>query len=44
MGECQTRGGALFAYVGFYGGIELASGGVDRLTHVDYFRGLVELK
>ena len=25
-------------------GIELASVGVDRLIHVDYFRGLVELK
>ena len=25
-------------------GIELASVGVDRLIHVDYFRGLVEFK
>ena len=30
--------------MGFYGCIELASGSVGRLTPVDYFKGLFDLK
>ena len=44
MGECQTRGVSLICLRGVFGVIKLASGGVDRLAHIDYFGGLVEFK
>ena len=39
----SDQGGSLICLCGVFG-IELASVGVDRLIHVDYFRGSVELK
>ena len=44
MGECQISGVGLICLCGVFGCSELASGGVGRLTHVDYFRGLVDLE
>ena len=38
------RGGCIDCLRGVYWGLELASGGVGRLIHVEYFRGLVQVK
>ena len=39
MGECTNEGGGTRMLTWFYGGLDLASGGVGRLRHVNFPEG-----